>query len=259
MKEEEINEMRKTTKDLRKMFQNKLDKQQNCGPKTTSSLAATTTSTAAKRPTEPKVSPVTTNTNCVKLKKMCAIPALTVGPGVSLMETARSRVEETGRRGGSDGVSKADDGGGRMTMTQHSVVAVKKVGRYDDLLRKSVVRDVTEMSVSVSGVRTGTLMSDEPGRGGGETGGPGEGGEGAEGVVVVDGGNTGLMPRGQDDQNSLNLYRPDEEDGVQPRRRSSSGIQSKILIFEKYNRGEILTEENTEGEHMNHVGRGCRI
>ena len=72
MKEEEIIEMRKTTKDLPKMFQDKLDKQQKCGPKTTSSLAATTTSTAARRPTEPKVSPVTTNTNCVKLKKMCA-------------------------------------------------------------------------------------------------------------------------------------------------------------------------------------------
>ena len=109
----------------------------------------------------------------------------------------------------------------------------------------------------MSGERPGTLLvSDEPGRGGGATRGPDEGGEGAVGGVVGDGGRTGLKPRGQADKKSLNLSRPD---GGQLRRRSSSGIQSKILIFEKYNRGEILSEDNTDGEHMNHVGRGDRI
>ena len=254
MKDDEIVEMRRTTKDLRRMFQDKLDKQQSCGPKTTSHLAATTTSTAAGRPNNHKVSPVKTYNNCFNIKKMCAIPSLIGGLGASVMETTRSRVEETGRRGGSDGMAKADDdGGGRTMMNQQSVVVV----RDDDLMRKPVVRELTKVSVCVSGERPGTLLvSDEPGRGGGATRGPDEGGEGADGGVVGDGGKTGLKPRGQDDKKSLNLSKPD---GGQLRRRSSSGIQSKILIFEKYNRGEILSGDNTDGECMNHVGRGKGI
>ena len=170
------------------------------------------------------------------------------------METARSRVEETGRRGGSDGIAKADDGGGgRMMMNQQSVVVVKD----DDLMRKPVVRELTKVSVCVSGERPGTLLvSDEPGRGGGATRGPDEGREGAVGGVGGDGGRTGLKPRGQKHQKSPNLYRPE---GGQLGRRASSGIQSKILIFEKYNRGKILTEDNTDCEQMNHVGRGKRM
>ena len=172
------------------------------------------------------------------------------------METARSRVEETGRRGGRDSMAKADDdGGGRTILDQQSVV----VERDDDLVRKpvSVVREPVDVSVCVSGEEPGMLLvSDEPGRGGGVTRGPDEGGEGADGGVIGDGGRTGLKPRGQKHQKSPNLYRPE---GGQLGRRASSGIQSKILIFEKYNRGEIPTEDNTDCEQMNHVGRGKRM
>ena len=36
------------------------------------------------------------------------------------------------------------------------------------------------------------------------------------------------------------------------------GIQSRILLFENLNQGEIDTELNTKNELMNHVGGGDR-
>ena len=59
MKGEEVLEMKRTTKDIRKMFQDRI---QRAGPKTTPT-AATTTTTAAERPLINKVSATTSKSN----------------------------------------------------------------------------------------------------------------------------------------------------------------------------------------------------
>ena len=66
----------------------------------------------------------------------------------------------------------------------------------------------------------------------------------------------GLKPRGCA-KYSPNLYKKGGG-SVQTRRRSARGIQSQIQLFENLKQGEIRTESITNGELINHVGRGDR-
>ena len=96
-------------------------------------------------------------------------------------------------------------------------------------------------------------MFDKPERGGGAAKGAYVGGESVDGVDG-DEQDAGLKPRGYAEK-SRNLNR---ECGVQTRRQSAIGLQSRILLLENLNQGEIATESITEGELRNHVGGGDR-
>ena len=79
MKGEEVLEMKRTTKDIRKMFQDRIQKS---GPKTTS-IAATTTTTAAGRPLFHKVSATTSKSNQYSVKKDDNSPRRIFSSGVN--------------------------------------------------------------------------------------------------------------------------------------------------------------------------------
>ena len=131
MKEEDRKEMKKTTKDIRKMFQDKISKG---GPTTTPVAATTTTSSAARWPPT-KVSHNKTVSNLCPIKrteKLCASPDLICGTTDAAVscETIWSRPTETGRGGGGGyegGVGEEPDGGRGADNYKRGVVVVKSV------------------------------------------------------------------------------------------------------------------------------------
>ena len=76
--------------------------------------------------------------------------------------------------------------------------------------------------------------------------------EGADGGGRIDADN---KPRGWEIK-SRNLS---NEKGLQTRRHSANSLQSRILLFHKLNQGEMLSENSTNGDLKNHVGRGGRV
>ena len=133
MKEEDRVEMKRTTRDIRKMFQDRITQG---GPTTTTLAATTTTTTAARRPPTIKVSDRTSFANLYSVKKvdkMCASPALTDGTSFSSCETIWSRRVETGRGGdGEQGARVKDDDGRAVGGDGQGVVVVENLMNDDE-------------------------------------------------------------------------------------------------------------------------------
>ena len=251
-------EMKRTTKDIRKMFQDRIQKS---GPQTTSS-AATTTTTAAGKPLDNKVSATTSKTNWYSVKQtddLCVSPAVAVSQGVSVCVSAGTRDTETGRGGGAErGTERGAEGAKSMLCGQPDGVVVLRVKDDDDL--------PTVMSgkkfVSVSGMREtrsrveASIWPDgaDPGGDAAEDGGTGEE---VQRVADADGGyEAGHKPRGCVEY-SRNLSNGKAE-GSSKCRRGSRGIQSQILLFEQLNQRSIEPGDKTENGPINHVGGGGR-